>query len=192
VLVLDKNYQPIRIVDVRGAVYLVFREAANILDQDYNVYNLQEWLRTSDIRCIMDRDFKYLSSVNNKFGIPNIIVLKNFIQKKIRTSACTKKNIFLRDMYTCQYCKKHLGHGNCTIDHIVPSSKGGELSWTNAVTSCRYCNNTKGHKSLDEWGQKLTKEPKPLKWDHRFFRNYIGRYPNRNWERFLGVKDGKI
>jgi len=47
ILVLDRNYQPIRIVNVRGAIYLVFREAANVIDEDYYVFELQEWLRHS-------------------------------------------------------------------------------------------------------------------------------------------------
>ncbi len=192
VLVLDKNYQPIRIVDVRGAIYLVFREAANVLDSDYNVYDLQEWLRTSEVRSTIDSGFKYLSSVNNRFGIPEIIILKSFVQKRTRASACTKKNIFLRDMYTCQYCEKSLSQGDCTIDHIVPSSAGGKVSWSNAVTSCRDCNNSKGNKSLEQWGVKLIKTPEPLMWDHKFFRNYVLRYPRRSWERFLGVKNENI
>tara|TARA_B100000131_G_C18056671_1_gene588724 strand:- start:641 stop:1240 length:600 start_codon:yes stop_codon:yes gene_type:complete len=192
VLVLDKNYQPIRIVDVRGAIYLVFREAANVLDSDYNVHNLHEWLRTSEVRSTIDSDFKYLSSINNKFGVPEIIILKSFIQKRTRASACTKKNIFLRDMYTCQYCEKRLGQGDCTIDHVVPSSAGGETSWTNAVTSCRDCNNRKGHKSLEEWGTSPIRKPAPLMWDHKFFRNYVLRYPRKTWERFLGIKNENI
>ena len=156
------------------------------------MYTLDEWIRTSNIRADMDSDFKYLSSVSNKFGIPNIIVLKNFIQKKIRVSACTKKNIFLRDMYVCQYCEKKLGQGKCTIDHVIAASKGGELSWYNAVTCCRDCNNTKGHKTLEECGYKLIKKPKPLRWDREFFNSYIRRYPNKNWERFLGVRNEEI
>ena len=192
VLVLDRNYQPIRIVDVRGAIYLIFREAANVLDSDYNVYNLREWIDASNRRGGLDRDFKYLRSVDNNFGVPEIIILKNFIQRKIRTSTCSKKNIFLRDMYQCQYCEIQLSPGNCTIDHVIPASQGGELSWENAVTSCRDCNNRKGNKRLDEWGVNMIKQPIPLKWDHKFFRNYVKRYPNKTWERFLGIKSEEV
>ena len=78
VLVLDKNYQPIRIVNLRGAIYLVFREAANVIDGDYNIFNLQEWIRHSELRYNVDYDFKALRAVNSAFGIPDVVILKNF------------------------------------------------------------------------------------------------------------------
>jgi len=190
ILVLDKNYQPIRIVNVRGAIYLVFREAANVIDGDYNVFELQEWLRHSKHRIEVDDDFPALRSIDSAFGIPDIIILRNFIQKKPRESVCTKMNVFMRDLYQCQYCGIKINQGNATIDHIIPRARGGEITWTNAVTSCKECNNKKGHKSLSEFGMKLKKHPAPLVWNHNYFRRYCKRYPNKVWARFLGDKDG--
>ena len=190
ILVLDKNYQPIRIVNVRGAIYLVFREAANVIDGDYNVFELQEWLRHSKHRMEVDDDFPALRSIDSAFGIPDIIILRNFIQKKPRESVCTKMNIFMRDLFQCQYCGVRISQGNATIDHVVPRSRGGEITWKNAVTSCKDCNNKKGHKALSECGMKLHKKPSPLVWDHNYFMRYCKRYPNKVWARFLGVRDG--
>ena len=39
-----------------------------------------------------------------------------------------------------------------TIDHVLPVSKGGELSWSNCVTACRACNAKKGNKTLQQLG----------------------------------------
>jgi 5-methylcytosine-specific restriction endonuclease McrA len=190
VLVLDKNYQPIRIVNVRGAIYLVFREAANVIDEDYNVFKVDEWLRHSRHRLLIDESFVALRSVNNAFGIPDVIKLRSFIQRKPRESVCTKNNILLRDLYQCQYCNVPLFNGDATIDHVIPRSKGGSITWENAATSCRDCNNKKGSKLLNESNLRLKNKLVPLVWNHNYFMRYCKRYPNRIWEKFLGVKHG--
>ncbi len=182
---LDKNYQPIRIVNLKGAIYLIFREVAHVLDQDYNIFNLQEWLRHSELRHNVDEDFKALRSVNSAFGIPEVLKLKHFKQRKARKSSCTKNNIAFRDLHICQYCGKCLTHAGSTIDHIVPVSKGGTLSWDNVVTACKECNNKKGNKDLDKSGLMLLNIPKPLFWDREYFRKYERRFPNEVWKRFL-------
>jgi 5-methylcytosine-specific restriction endonuclease McrA len=193
VLVLDKNYRPIRITSVRGAIYLVFREAANVIDNDYNVFTLEEWMRHSKHRNEMrDADFEVLRSVSSVFGIPKIIILKNYIQKRTRSPSCTKMNIFIRDMYECQYCGIKLSQGHATVDHIIPKSKGGEMSWANAATSCKECNNLKGSKTLLQCNMKLLKRPKPLCFDIKFFRYYARRFKKTEWFRFLGVNNGEL
>lgn len=60
-----------------------------------------------------------------------------------------KAKIFLRDDYTCQYCKKRGGNLEC--DHILPVSRGGDSSEKNLNTSCSKCNREKGNKTLTEW-----------------------------------------
>jgi len=184
-LVLDRNYQPIRIVDLRGAIYLIFREVANVINQDYKKFNLQEWISHSEEQYKNNTNFRALRSVNSAFGIPDVVILKNFRQKNPRIPACTKNNIIFRDLYRCQYCETKLRHPETTIDHVVPVSKGGVLSWENAVTSCRTCNNKKGNKDLDKCGLMLSNIPKPLLWDRKYFRRYEERFPNEAWKRFL-------
>ena len=184
-LVLDKNYQPIRIVNLKGAIYLVFREVANVIDQDYNIFKLQEWIRHSENTYAVDKDFKALRSVSSVFGIPDIVILRNYKQRVPRQSACTKNNVIFRDLCECQYCGMKLMHSETTIDHVIPASKGGSLTWENAVTACKRCNNKKGNKDLDKSGLMLSNIPKPLFWDHNYFRRYEKRYPNDAWRSFL-------
>ena len=185
VLVLDKTYQPMRIIDLRGAIYLVFREAANVIDADYNVFTLREWMHHSKCRHNIDADFQALRSVDSAFGVPDVLIMKNFKQRHVRQSNCTKKNVNVRDLYICQYCAAQLSQSKATIDHVIPASKGGQLTWDNAVTACRECNNKKGDKDLDKSGMKLYNNPKPLYWDRGWFKRYESRYPNEVWKRFL-------
>ena len=37
------------------------------------------------------------------------------------------------------------------IDHIVPRSNGGDGTWLNLTHSCKFCNSSKGKKSLLEF-----------------------------------------
>jgi len=185
VLVLDKTYQPMRIVDLRGAIYLVFREAANVIDSDYNVFDLREWITHSEIRMTIDSDFKALRSVDSAFGVPDVLIMRHYKQKQIRQSICTKKNVNFRDLNICQYCQVKLTYRESTIDHVVPVCKGGGLTWGNVVTACRSCNNKKGDKDLDKSGMKLYNDPKPLFWDRGWFKRFEQRYPNDVWKRFL-------
>ena len=61
----------------------------------------------------------------------------------------SRSNVFLRDMYTCQYCKNVFEKKDLTIDHVIPKSKGGTTNWENVATSCKSCNIAKADKILE-------------------------------------------
>jgi 5-methylcytosine-specific restriction endonuclease McrA len=56
----------------------------------------------------------------------------------------SKSNVFLRDLYTCLYCEDVLQKKDCTLDHVLPVSKGGKTTFENTVTACATCNANKG------------------------------------------------
>ena len=66
-------------------------------------------------------------------------------------SPTERESIYKRDNYTCSYCGKH--GGTLEIDHVVPICRGGNDNIQNMVTSCVYCNRSKGSKLLHEWGE---------------------------------------
>ena len=77
--------------------------------------------------------------------------------------AFTKRNVFLRDEYRCQYCNDRFHTRDLSLDHVHPRCRGGRLVWDNAVTSCRTCNGRKGSLDLAELsqvGMKLQREPR--------------------------------
>lgn len=59
------------------------------------------------------------------------------------------KEVFIRDNYTCTYCKNIGGILEC--DHITPISKGGSNDMGNLTTSCQKCNRQKKDKTVDEF-----------------------------------------
>jgi 5-methylcytosine-specific restriction endonuclease McrA len=48
-----------------------------------------------------------------------------------------------------------------TIDHIIPRSKGGRNRLTNAVLSCRACNNARADTDFVEFVIRTTREATP-------------------------------
>ena len=70
----------------------------------------------------------------------------------------TRRAVFARDRWTCQYC----GHerGNLTVDHVVPRSKGGRSTWDNIVTCCAPCNRRKGDRLPRQANMVPARKPK--------------------------------
>jgi 5-methylcytosine-specific restriction endonuclease McrA len=58
-------------------------------------------------------------------------------------------SVFIRDLFTCQYCGEQGGLLEC--DHKIPFSKGGSEDADNLVTACRRCNRKKRNKTYEEF-----------------------------------------
>lgn len=80
--------------------------------------------------------------------------------KKINVQAqLSRKNLYLRDAGSCQYCNAKLSLKSGTIDHVIPRSKGGKHTWENVVFACVDCNQKKGAKLLCNTNMTLVKRP---------------------------------
>lgn len=90
--------------------------------------------------------------------LPSVIALKTYANPAPRP-AFTRFNLFLRDMFSCQYCGVQLAASELTFDHVIPRSKGGRTHWENIVTACRGCNLHKGNKTLKKSGLYLLHVP---------------------------------
>ncbi|MDQ4099352.1 MAG: HNH endonuclease [Chloroflexota bacterium] len=120
VLVLNQNYEPLNVCNVRRAVVLVIGGKAEILE-------------AKEIG---------LASANKIFPAPSVIRLMYLIRRPRPRVKLTRREIFIRDNFTCQYCGRH-GH-DLTVDHVVPRSRGGLHVWYNGVTACMPCNHRMG------------------------------------------------
>lgn len=115
--------------------------------------------------------------------VPAIIMLKEY-QKPKHTMRLSKRNIFLRDQYTCQYCGTSCTDSSATLDHVLPQSKGGKTTWENSATACKPCN----YKKAAHVGKFKPKQMpyKPHFWDlvnKRKQRGYHIQHPS--WADFL-------
>ena len=135
VLVLNSSYEALGIVKLKRAVKLIFAGKAEVLHAGAG-----EW-RSSAIAIRM----------------PSIVRMLYFIKRRRPRVPLTKKNVLLRDDYTCAYCSAH-GERAMTVDHVVPRSKGGPSSWENLVASCGPCNSRKRDRTPAEAGMPLRKK----------------------------------
>ena len=188
VLLLDSRFKPIRIITVRGAIHLLFREVAQVMNANWQKFTTEEWFKETDIMLKSNPELRVIRSVDSAMAVPDVICLTEFkMTTHASRCACNKKNIVLRDHNTCQYCGTVVSLDKASIDHVMPSSRNGQYVWTNVVTSCVKCNQAKGDKTPEEWGRPLMKKPAALKWDTKFIREVHKNMKNENkvWEMFL-------
>jgi len=88
-----------------------------------------------------------VSSASWETRVPAVMMLKE-MQRRKRMPRFSRYNLYLRDMFTCQYCTIQLTQKELTLDHVLPISKGGNTSWENIVASCGPCNGRKGNSTL--------------------------------------------
>jgi len=120
-------------------------------------------------------------------GIPSIVSLKKYVYIPYREINITRKRVFQRDRYRCQYCNKKLTNSTATIDHIIPRSQRDSPGniWQNMVASCVKCNNIKGDMSLKDSGLQLRRKPFTPKFEH-FFRI------KDEWRDFINLDEDEI
>jgi len=121
-------------------------------------------------------------SANWETRVPAVVILKEYFKKKTYVRL-TKRNIFLRDGYQCQYCEQDCG-GEATLDHVRPLSMGGKSSWENLATACKSCNYAKA----DKMKMKPNRVPyKPDYWELSEKRRQMGFTPRHpSWTAYLG------
>jgi 5-methylcytosine-specific restriction endonuclease McrA len=137
VLVLNATFEPINVCTVRRAVVLLLKEKAEILEHG-------DW---------------ELHSATRTMSRPVVIRLVSYVRipRDTHRRKITRRAVFARDDWTCQYCGSR---SNLTVDHIVPRSKGGASTWENIVASCAPCNRRKGNVSPVQAGMQLLKQPR--------------------------------
>lgn len=135
VLVLNQNYEPINVCTLRRALVLVFCDKAEIIE----AYGMPVY------------------TACYSFEAPSVIRLFQLIRRPRPRVKLTRREVFVRDKFTCQYCG--VVHGDLTLDHVMPRSKGGAHTWENLVTACRSCNHRKGGKTVQEARMKLLHDP---------------------------------
>lgn len=163
VLVLNRFYMAVRVVNVRRAMTLLYRECAEVIDSDdgtYVSYDFASWCELSQLAS-MDKqpDEDYLKAVDFEVKVPRIVRLTRFDRMPVQTVRFNRRNLFARDDYRCQYCGKAEPTHKLSLDHVVPRSHGGGTNWENIVCSCLKCNSRKGGRTPQQARMKLLTHP---------------------------------
>lgn len=91
--------------------------------------------------------------------LPSIVACDGKVHRENFDPPLENKFLFRRDQNICLYCGGQFAVHDLSRDHIRPLSRGGTDSWTNAVTSCRRCNNRKADRNPEEANMQLLAIP---------------------------------
>ena len=164
VLVLNRFYMVIRVVNVRRAMTLLYRDCAEVISIDngsYFNYDFESWCELSQILSLDKQvDEEYIRAVNFEIQVPRIVRLTRYDKVPKTVVRFNRKNLLARDDHRCQYCGQFKPTSQLSLDHVVPRSLGGMTSWENIVCSCLGCNSRKGGRTPDQAGMRLLKTPK--------------------------------
>ena len=189
-LVLNRNWQPINVATVARALIMLWNESARVVDPaDYQLYDWSDWSQL-----VPDRDEPFVQAVHQRFRVPEVVTLTEFDRLPSAAVTFSRRNVFKRDRFTCQYCgrqgrshpwngdeagetkatssprskgnrpRRQPGGDELTIDHVVPRAQGGESSWTNCVLACLECNKRKADRTPEQAKLRLRKEPARPTW----------------------------
>jgi 5-methylcytosine-specific restriction endonuclease McrA len=150
VLVLNQNYEPLNVCNARRAFVLVDRGKAEVLENSRG----------------------YLRSPSIVFEIPSVIRLVYIIRRPRSQGRLCRRDVFLRDRYTCQYCGRRTR--DLTLDHVLPRNRGGQHDWENVVAACKSCNHRKAGRTPHEAHMHLIRQPtRPSYNPYRPFYHYL-------------------
>jgi 5-methylcytosine-specific restriction endonuclease McrA len=136
VLVLNSTYEPLNVATLARAVRLVFAGKAEVV-----------------------HDRGTLRSAELVIPLPTVVRMLYYIARGRKRVSLTKKNVLLRDDYTCGYCSQRGDRATMTVDHVVPRSQGGRSTWVNLVAACASCNGRKRDRTPEQARMPIQKRP---------------------------------
>ena len=126
-----------------------------LLNADYTFLNLVNWKRAvclmakGKVEVVKDSKRIIRNCSGMEFKVPAVMRLIKLIRTIYRSSVTfTKRNILIRDRFKCAYCGAR--REKLSIDHIIPKSRGGKMTFENCVAACRPCNLKKGGRTPSE------------------------------------------
>jgi 5-methylcytosine-specific restriction endonuclease McrA len=160
-LVLNRSWQPVAVSTVARALVKVWNESARIVDPGtFQQYTWEDWtlLQPHEDDVVIHTQWLQLK-------VPEVITLTRYDRMPVKIVAFSRRNVFKRDSFTCQYCGCRPGSEELTIDHVIPRSRGGVSSWANCVLACIECNSRKANRTPEQAGMPLRKTPTRPMWN---------------------------
>jgi 5-methylcytosine-specific restriction endonuclease McrA len=136
VLLLNQNYEPLNVCDVRRALTLLMREKADVLHH---------------------HEAPVITASGN-LQAPSVLKMRYMVKRPMPQLRLSRHSILARDQFTCQYCG--VKAKDLTIDHVIPKWAGGPQTWDNLVACCRRCNLKKGDKTPKQANMSLKRHPR--------------------------------
>ena len=140
VLVLNRSYSAIRIVNVKRAFSLLCRQLAEVVHIDrgqYLSYDFSEWCELSELAREFEPDaHDWIRTVRFDIAVPRIIRLAFYDRLPRQVVKFNRRNLYAPDANHCQYCGKKFPTTELSLDHVTPRSQGGTSRWEYLVCAC--------------------------------------------------------
>jgi 5-methylcytosine-specific restriction endonuclease McrA len=186
VLVLNRSWQPISVMSVQKALSMMAADAATAFDFCEDGYFIpvrwQNWLELP----VREKD-DGIRTPSQVVRVPRVIIAIQFDKVPLKRPRLTLRHLRERDNHRCAYTQRILKPDECSMEHVVPKSKGGTTEWKNVVLADKRINNIRGNRTLEEAGLSLKIKPhKPAaKPFHETVRSNL-KFPE--WEFFVNKK----
>src|SRR5436309_4947611 len=129
VLVLNRYYQAIRVINVKRAFSLLCRELAEVIHIETDLstgksqwQNLKfdDWRELSALKAEFEPDeFDWIHTVRFQIAVPRIIRLLGYEKLPRQDVKFNRRNIYARDSNRCQYCGKKFPTTELSLDHVT-------------------------------------------------------------------------
>ena len=188
VLLLNRVYAAIRVIDARRAFSLLAKEVAEVIaveDGTYRNYDFKTWADIAELQQEFEPDrHEWVRTTRFTIAVPKIIRVLDYDRRPRRMVKLNRRNIYARDHNLCQYCGRSFPTRELTLDHVLPRVQGGENSWDNLVCACVKCNARKGGRTPRQAGMRLIRPPvRPKRNPAITLRLGAARY--ESWKAFL-------
>jgi len=166
VLLLNSNYEPLNVCNMRRAISLLLLGKAEVLTH-----------REAPVQ-----------TVRGSLKAPSVLKMRYQVKRPMPQLRLSRHSVLARDNYICQYCG--LRSRELTIDHVVPRWAGGPHTWDNLVACCRKCNLKKGDKTPTQAHMKLARKPKrPHFVPYLSLPTYLRAQNHDDWRMYLPIFD---
>jgi 5-methylcytosine-specific restriction endonuclease McrA len=168
VLVLNSNWCALGVVDMPKAIGLLYSfyldgepRAKVITPPPKGSYEVWDWGAWSALK--PEEGEQGLISASAIYKIPEVILLTRYGSLPEQKVNFCRRSLWMRDDHKCQYCGEKPKEDECTLDHVIPKSLGGNTSWTNCVLACYRCNSQKADRIPEQSFRPKDKE-KAKRW----------------------------
>jgi 5-methylcytosine-specific restriction endonuclease McrA len=158
VLVLNRHWQAINVMTVQKALVMMATDVATAMDFSNEGYFVplkwRDWLALP----VRPQD-DGIRTPTRLVRAPRVIIAVQFDKVPLKRPRLSLKNLRERDNHRCAYTQRLLKPHECSMEHVVPRSKGGVNEWSNVVLADKKINNLRGNRTLQEAGLTLKIKP---------------------------------
>lgn len=186
VLVLNRSFVAIHVIDWKKAITLLVSDKADVIDEEYRRYSFLDWKELSSM--MKDSPIGFVRSPSCRIAIPDVIILKVFDRLPSSDVKFTRRNIYKHYENVCCYCGHKFDTKELNLDHVIPKSRFGKTDWMNIVISCIECNTTKANRTPSEANFRMHYQPTKPTWHNSFSGRISALAHNRiTWQRFIDM-----